>query len=53
MVGDPCHMAPEQISGQGYGHGVDYWSLGILLYVMLHGVTPFGADKSETQARNP
>lgn len=51
MVGDPHYMAPEQISGQGYGYGVDYWSLGILLYVMLHGATPFKEDKTETQVR--
>ena len=49
MVGDPHYMAPEQISGQGYGYGVDYWSLGILLYVILHGATPFKEDKTETQ----
>lgn len=51
MVGDPHYMAPEQISGQGYGYGVDYWSLGILLYVMLHAVSPYGSDISETQVR--
>lgn len=49
MVGDPHYMAPEQISGQGYGFGVDYWSLGILLFTMLHAETPFANDKTETQ----
>lgn len=49
MVGDPHHMAPEQISGQGYGFGVDYWSLGILLFTMLHMETPFANDTTETK----
>lgn len=46
MVGDPRYMAPEQISGRGYGFGVDYWALGILLYVMLHEANPFGSNSS-------
>lgn len=52
MVGDPHYMAPEQISGQGYGYGVDYWSLGILLFAMLHVETPFAQHTSETQVRH-
>lgn len=42
-------MAPEQVSGQGYGFGVDYWSLGILLFAMLCVETPFAKDTAETQ----
>lgn len=42
-------MAPEQVSGQGYGFAVDYWSLGILLFAMLHVETPFASDTTETQ----
>lgn len=56
MVGEPHYMAPEQISGQGYGNGVDYWSLGILIFVMLHAETPFAKQTSETevfQNQNP
>eukprot|EP00903_Cladosiphon_okamuranus_P018322 g16856.t2 len=49
MVGDPHYMAPEQISGQGYEYGVDYWSLGILMFAMLHVETPFAQHTSETQ----
>lgn len=49
MVGDPYYMAPEQISGQGYGFGVDYWALGILVYAMLHIETPFAKNTTETQ----
>ena len=49
LVGDPYYMAPEQVSGQGYSFAVDYWSLGILLFAMLHVETPFANDTTETQ----
>jgi serine/threonine protein kinase len=36
-------MAPEVVNskGKGYGISVDYWSLGILIYEMISGTTPF------------
>eukprot|EP00611_Tribonema_gayanum_P005379 TRINITY_DN145_c4_g1_i1.p1 TRINITY_DN145_c4_g1~~TRINITY_DN145_c4_g1_i1.p1 ORF type:complete len:1103 (-),score=403.39 TRINITY_DN145_c4_g1_i1:604-3912(-) len=42
MIGDPQYLAPEVISGQGYGFSVDHWALGILTYEMLEAATPFG-----------
>lgn len=35
------YMAPEIILKIDYGKPADIWSLGILLYVMLHGKFPF------------
>ena len=36
-------MAPEVIDSKGKGYGVacDYWSLGILIFEMISGTTPF------------
>lgn len=41
IVGTLSLMAPEMIHGGGYDCRVDIWSLGILLFEMLVGSTPF------------
>lgn len=43
--GSPYYAAPEMISANDYiGPEVDIWSLGIVLYAMVHGNLPFEAD---------
>eukprot|EP00249_Psilotum_nudum_P021665 c28194_g2_i1 orf=785-4045(-) len=34
-------LAPEVIKGQGHGFAADWWSLGVLIYFMLHNELPF------------
>ncbi|KAK7395469.1 hypothetical protein VNO78_16028 [Psophocarpus tetragonolobus] len=49
FVGTEDYVAPEVISGMGHNFGVDWWSLGIVLYEMFFGTTPFkGANRKET-----
>ena len=44
FVGTPEYMAPEIILGKGQKYEVDWWCLGILIYQMYYGYTPFYDD---------
>jgi len=51
FVGTHEYLAPEIVSGEGHGSSVDWWTLGVFIFELLYGVTPFkGYDNEMTLA---
>ncbi|MEV0319632.1 serine/threonine-protein kinase [Streptomyces sp. NPDC050658] len=40
LIGSPEYIAPERVRGTEEGPAADLWSLGLLLYVAVEGVSP-------------
>lgn len=48
FCGTPEYMAPDLFEEKPYGPAVDWWTLGILIFEMLNGKTPF-MDKNNNK----
>ena len=47
FCGTAEYMAPEVILKKPYDKSVDWWSLGCILYEMMHGMPPFYTNKRD------
>jgi len=47
LCGTDAYMAPEMVARRSYSYAVDLWSLGILIYEMVTGKTPFLAKDTK------
>ncbi|XP_051128195.1 protein kinase PINOID [Andrographis paniculata] len=52
FVGTHEYVAPEVASGGSHGNAVDWWALGIFIYEMIYGRTPFAGVNNEATLRN-
>lgn len=49
FCGSPLYASPEIVNGRPYrGPEVDTWSLGVLLYTLVHGNMPFDGNNHKT-----
>ena len=43
-VGSPLYMSPQILKGDAFSSKCDVWSLGVIIYQMLYGKTPWMAS---------
>lgn len=49
LCGSPLYMAPEILGNKNYTTSSDLWSIGIILYEMVYGTTPYHSAQNILQ----
>ena len=52
FCGSIKYLAPEMLKKTGHGQALDWYLLGVLLYEMTMGVTPYYSNNKETLFNN-
>jgi serine/threonine-protein kinase len=52
VLGTPLYMAPEQAKCEAFDHRIDLFALGVIVYEMLAGLTPFDGTAMEIAIAN-
>ncbi|XP_029519143.1 death-associated protein kinase 2-like [Oncorhynchus nerka] len=52
MSGTPQYISPEVINYEPLSTAVDMWSIGVITYILLSGLSPFQGDTDEETLRN-
>jgi CRP-like cAMP-binding protein len=47
LCGSPLYFAPEMVRGEQQTSAVDMWAMGVLLYELASGESPWGSDANE------
>lgn len=50
FCGTPNYISPELLRGEEYDFSVDWWALGVLLFEMLAGKSPFDSSDASEEA---
>jgi len=51
ICGTPMYIAPEVVQKTGHGHTADWWTLGVLIYELQMGFTPFSNEGKSDNTR--